>query len=86
MLVKSTSADVIGRKAALFIFILAAGLANMVSKNIQSTLCTTATLGTPNLGQLMTGGRCSKVDLCNIVLNWDFTMVVAVGRWSFAQV
>jgi hypothetical protein len=43
----------------------------------QSDLCTMTTLGTPTLWPLWTGGRCS---------NWDSKMMVAVGRWSLAQV
>ncbi len=49
---------------------------------LQSNLCTTTTLGTPNLWPLLTGGRCSEVGLCYEVSNWDFKMVVAVGNWS----
>jgi hypothetical protein len=48
---------------------------------LQSNLCTTTTLGTPNLWPLLTGGRCSEVGLCYEVSNSDFKMVVAVGRW-----
>jgi len=31
---------------------------------VQSTLSTTTTFGTPNLWRLLTGDRCSKVALC----------------------
>ncbi len=50
--------------------------------HIQSNLCTTTVLGTPNLWPLLTGGCCSEVDLCYKYLNWDPKMVVTVGRWS----
>ena len=53
---------------------------------VQANLCTTTTLGTLNLWPLLTGGRCSEVALCYENWKWDSKMVVAVGRWSLAQV
>ncbi len=50
----------------------------------QSNLCSTTTPETPNL--LLTGGRCSEVDLCYKDISWDSKMVVAIDRWSLAQV
>ncbi len=35
---------------------------------------------------LLTGGHSSEVGLCYKDLNWDSEIVVAVGRWSLAQV
>jgi hypothetical protein len=49
---------------------------------VQSNLCTTTTLGTPNLWPLLTGGRCSEVAFCYKDLNWDYKITVVVGRWS----
>ncbi len=49
---------------------------------IQSNLSTTATLGTPNLWPLLTGGRCSEVVYCCKDLSWDSKMAVVEGRWS----
>ena len=49
---------------------------------VQSNLCTTTTLGTPNLWPLLTGGRCSEVALCNKNRKWDTKIVVAVDKWS----
>jgi hypothetical protein len=39
-------------------------------------------LGTQNLWPLLTGSRCSEVDLQYKDLNWYFKIVVDVGRWS----
>ena len=56
---------------------------NFVSiKMLQSNLCATTTLGTPNLWPLLTGGRCSEVALCYKNQKWDPKIVVAVDKWS----
>ncbi len=53
---------------------------------------TTTTLGNTNLWPLLTGGRCSEVDLCyldlNLGLKYDSRcrQVVVIWRWSLAQV
>jgi hypothetical protein len=43
---------------------------------MQSNLCTTATLGTPNLRPFLTCGRCSEVDL-KLDSNWNSKIVIA---------
>ncbi len=45
---------------------------------VQPNLCATTTLETPNFWPLLTGGRCSEVDLCYKGF-WDFKMVVVAG-------
>jgi hypothetical protein len=50
----------------------------------QSNLCTTTTLGIPNLWPLLTGGRCSVVGLCYEDSNWDSELVFVAGMWSLA--
>jgi hypothetical protein len=55
-------------------------------KNVQSSLCVTATIGTQNMWLLLTGDRCSEIGFCYKDANLDSKIVVAVGRWSLAQV
>jgi hypothetical protein len=52
------------------------------SNQVQSNLCITTNLGTPNLWPLLTGGCCSEVALCYENLNRDSKIVSAAGRWS----
>ncbi len=62
-------------------------------KYSQTCVCTTTTIGTPNLWLLLTGSRCTKV--CMIML-WRFKkelqngcrckQVVVIRRWSLARV
>ncbi len=55
------------------------------TKNIQSNLCTTTTIRTPNLWPLLNGGRCLEVGLCYEDSHVDSKMKVAVGRWSLFE-
>jgi hypothetical protein len=43
--------------------------------HVQSNLCTTTTLGTPNLWPLLTDVRCLGVDLCDKDSNWDLLQI-----------
>ncbi len=52
----------------------------------QSNLCTTAIPWTQNLWPLLKSGRCSMVGLCYRDWNSGSKTVVAVGKWSLAQV
>jgi len=49
---------------------------------VQSNLCTTATLGTQKLWSLLTGGRCSEVNLCYKQGKRGHKIVVVVDKWS----
>ncbi len=51
----------------------------------QACVCTTATLGTPNLRPFLTCGHCSEVDL-KLEWNWDSKIVIAVSRWLLFEV
>ncbi len=54
--------------------------------NVHSKLCTTTFLGTTNLWPLLNGGHCSQVSLGSKDSFWDLKMMVAIWRWSLAQV
>ncbi len=62
--------------------VTALGVVKSSKSSIQSNMCTTTTLGTPNFWPLLTGGRCLEVGLCCRDSNWDYKMMVAVGTWS----